>query len=123
MVVKQNPCRYCSSAFYDARRKQHISSFSEPCRSCEHIKSHEEYLKSKRKYEAGSVITSLEELLEQTWVIWHGYTKHVEMFRSMPIRVVENFIKNGSIRRAIQKNIEGGKNIDREDGAEVRDSN
>lgn len=58
---------------------------------------------SKRKFEAGEPITDLQTLLSQEWVIWHGQTKNVEMFRSMTIRTVEQFIKNGAFRKAERK--------------------
>jgi hypothetical protein len=54
-------------------------------------------------FEPGDPITELSELLNQEWVIWHGRTKHIEMFRSMPVRTVEQFIKNGAFRKAIRK--------------------
>lgn len=123
MEVKRNPCRNCPSAFHDDAVGRHISKFGEPCWSCEKIRSYKKYLESKRKYKAGSVITSFEELLEQTWVMWFGRTRHVEVLKSMPVRTVENFIKRGALQKAIRKNDEGGEFSDREDGAEVQNQN
>ena len=51
----------------------------------------------------GEPITSLEDLLKEDWVIWHGHTKHIEMFRSMSVRTVEHFIENHAFRKAIRK--------------------
>lgn len=99
--MKTNPCRYCIAAIeYKGR---HSPSYGIQCQECQHRKRHEEYLKSKRQFEPGDPIKSLSELLEQKWVIWHGHTKHIEMFRSMSIRTVEMFLKCGAFKKAIRK--------------------
>jgi hypothetical protein len=100
MALSRNPCRYCvASAEYKGR---HYPSKVE-CKQCKNKKDHEEFLKYKRKFEAGDPITDLNTLLHQEWVIFHGRTKHVETFRSMTIRTVESFLKNGAIHMAIRK--------------------
>lgn len=99
--MRQNPCRYCAAAIeYKGR---HYPSFTVECRLCENRKAHDKYLESKRQFEAGEPIRTISELLDQEWVIWHGYTKHIEMFRSMPVRTVERFLKNGAFQKAIRK--------------------
>ena len=70
---------------------------------CGNRKEYNRHLESKRMFEPGDPITELSELLNQEWVIWHGRTKHIEMFRSMPVRTVEQFIKNGAFRKAVRK--------------------
>lgn len=101
MTLSKNPCRCCVAAIeYKGR---HSPSFTVECQQCQHRKDHEEYLESKRKFKAGDPIKSMSELLEQEWVIWHGYTKHIEMFRSMSIRTVEMFLKCGAFKKAIRK--------------------
>ena len=100
MAVSRNPCRYCcESSKYTGRHFPGGTS----CRDCKYIKEHREYLKSKRKFVPGDPITSLPELLEQTWVMWYGHTKHIEMFKSMSIRTVEGFLRNGAFKKAIRK--------------------
>ena len=100
-MVTRNPCQYCvAAAVY---KNKHLPSFVVECKQCKPRKEHEEYLASKRKFEPGEPITDLQTLLSQEWVIWHGATKHIEMFRSMPVRTVEQFIKNGAFKEAIRK--------------------
>lgn len=99
--MRQNPCRYCALAF--VYKGKHIRSNTEECLKCENIKKHNEYLQSKRKFEEGDPITSIQELLEQEWVMWFHSTKHIEMFKSMTLRAVLNFINMGAIRKAVRK--------------------
>lgn len=101
MSVTRNPCRYCVAAF--VRKNSHLPSLKNECLTCQYQKEHREYLESKRMFEPGDPITELSELLKQEWVIWHGRTKHIEMFRSMSVRTVEQFIKNGAFRKAVRK--------------------
>ena len=99
--MKTNPCRFCVVAIeYKGR---HSPSYGIQCQECQYRKEHKKYLESKRKFKAGDPIKSLSELLEQEWVIWHGHTKHIEMFRSMSIRTVEMFLKCGAFKKAIKK--------------------
>ena len=106
MALSRNPCRYCvAAAVY---KKKHLPSFTIECRQCKPRKEHEEYLASNRKFTPGEPITDLQTLLSQEWVIWHDATKHIEMFRSMSVRTVELFIKNGAFRKAVRKeNVNG----------------
>ena len=53
-----------------------------------------------RKYNKGEPITSLTELLEQTWVIWRHKTIHIEVIKSWQIRFVVLEINNGRIFKA-----------------------
>lgn len=99
--MKRNPCRHCDSSFNNKGR--HMPSYSKECLNCEKLKRHREYLKSVRKFEEGDVITSLQELLECTWVMWGGSTKHIEVFKSMPLRAVLQLIKCGAIKKAVEK--------------------
>ena len=101
MNLSRNPCRYCVAAIeYKGR---HSPSFTIECQTCKNWQEHKDYLDSKRKFTPGDSITTWSELFKQTWVIWHGSTKHIEMFRSMPVRTVEMFLKNGAFRKAIRK--------------------
>lgn len=100
-MISKNPCRYCVAAIeYKGR---HSPSFTVECQQCQHRKEHEEYLESKRQFKACDPIKSMSELLKQEWVIWYGCTKHIEMFRSMPVRTVERFLALGAFKKAIRK--------------------
>ena len=99
--VSRNPCQYCVASV--SYKNRHYPNYTIECQRCEHNKAHKAYLESKRMFTAGEPITTMEELLQQEWVIWHGATKHIEMFRSMPVRTVEMFLKNGSLKKAIKK--------------------
>ena len=101
MALSRNPCRYCVAAIeYKGR---HSPSFTVECQQCKNRKEYNEYLNQKRMFIPGEPITSLEDLLKEDWVIWHGHTKHIEMFRSMSIRTVEMFLRNGAFNKAIRK--------------------
>lgn len=101
-MKSKNPCNGCRLSHIDYY-KHHAPSSSPYCIRCIYRKGYEEYKLSNRKFTPGEPITDLQTLLSQTWVIWHGHTKHIEMFRSMSIRTVEQFLKNGAFRKAIKK--------------------
>lgn len=103
MSVTRNPCRYCVAAFRDKRTGHHRPNFTVECQLCGNRKEYNRHLESKRMFEPGDPITELSELLKQEWVIWHGRTRHIEMFRSMSVRTVEEFLKHGTFRKAIRK--------------------
>ena len=102
--MKQNPCRYCvlSTKIFG----KHYSSHLEQCRDCENIKKHKEYLKTHRKFVEGEPITDLNELLQQEWVMWYHQTKHIEVFKSIQIRIVLRWLEIGAFRKAIRKESE-----------------
>ena len=102
--MKQNPCRYC--ALSTEISGKYYSSHLEQCRDCENLKKHKEYLKSQRKFVEGDPITDLSELLEQEWVMWYHQTKHIEVFKSMQIRIVLWWLEMGAFRKAIRKESE-----------------
>lgn len=101
--MKQNPCRYCALS-YEYKGKHYQGS--KECRQCENIKKHKEYLKSHRKFEVGEPIKTLDELLEQEWVIWGYKTTHIEVIKSLQLRLVLRLLENNSICKAIKKNME-----------------
>lgn len=102
--MKQNPCRYCalSTEVYG----KYYSSHLEQCRDCENLKKHKEYLKSQRKFVEGEPITDLNELLQQEWVMWYHQTKHIEVFKSMPLRIILQWLEIGAFRKTIRKESE-----------------
>ena len=78
-------------------------SWRKECYECENYKMHQRYLMEHRKFVCGKPITTVDELLNQEFVLFHGRTKHVEVIKSMPLRVVLNFLKSGSICEAVKK--------------------
>lgn len=103
--MKSNPCRRCEKAF--VWKNRHMPSFSkEDCKKCEKIKSHKKYLESKRKYIAGDLITSIDELLEQKeWVMWGDGIKHISVIKNLQLNTVIRFIGLGYFRKAIKKEV------------------
>lgn len=100
-MLSKNPCRYCVAS--NEYKGRHHPSFTVECQQCKNKKDHEEFLKYKRKFEAGEPIMDLQTLFDQEWVIWNGDTKHIEVFRSMTVRTVEMFLRNGTFYKAIRK--------------------
>ena len=103
--MRANPCRYCVLHYYDEPTKSYKQGYKEECLACENLKLHKEYLNSQRKFETGELITSIDDLLKETWVIWHNSTKHIEIFKSMPLRVVYGFLRAGAFRKAIPREL------------------
>lgn len=66
---------------------------------------HVEYLESKRKFEDGEPITSLEELLEQEYVMWFHRTKHIEVIKHAQLSTVLVWLEMGAIRKAVRKDV------------------
>ena len=99
--MRQNPCRYCILS--EEYKGVHYRGGDKKCETCEKYFAHREYLKSKRKFTEGEPINSIEELLKEEWVMWYGQTKHIEMFKSMPLRSVLRFLELGAIRKAVRK--------------------
>lgn len=96
-----NPCRKCE--FYFAYKNRHYPSYSETCRLCDKRKKYDEYKLSKRMFVAGDVITTLDELLEQEWVVWQGMTKHIEVIKHLQFKCVIGLIEGGYLRKAVRK--------------------
>lgn len=103
--MRVNPCRYCVLHNYDEPTKSYKPGYKKECLVCENLKLHKEYLNSQRKFEAGELITSIDDLLKETWVIWHNSTKHIEIFKSMPLRVVKTYLDNKKFRKAIPREL------------------
>ena len=99
--MKQNPCRYCSSAY--EHKGKHYPSFSNSCEECTYITEHKKYLQSKRMFEEGEQITTLDELLKQTWVMWYHSTRHIEVIKNNKINTVLKWLEVGAIRKAIRR--------------------
>lgn len=102
--MRQNPCRHC--ALSDKFGDRYVPSDDIKCVGCKNLKKHKEYLKAHRKFVEGDLITDLSELLEQEWVMWYHKTKHIEVFKSMQIRIVLRWLEMGAFRKAIRKESE-----------------
>ena len=76
------------------------------CVDCENLKKHVAYLDEHRKFIEGDPITDLPELLQQEWVMWYHKTKHIEVFKSMQMRIIMRWIEMGAFRKAIRKESE-----------------
>lgn len=103
MAVQRNPCRYCASSYHDKRTKHRIPALKPECNNCEWREEHKQYLQSKRQFIQGEPITDLNTLSEQEWVLWYGYTKHIEVIKSMTLRTVLMFLKKGAFYKAIKR--------------------
>lgn len=57
---------------------------------------------SRRKYRPGPKITSLNELMEQDFVYWHGKITHHSWFCNWQLRMTDQAIKCGVLRQAIK---------------------
>lgn len=103
--IKQNPCRYCVLA--DEYKGRHFPSlYLDKCLACEHRKRHNAYLKSQRKFEIGKPIKTIDELLEQEWIMWDDRLTHIEVIKSLQLRFVLKALKNNWFMKAIRKNTE-----------------
>ena len=99
--MRENPCRYC--ALSSRYKNKYRPGWLKECWTCQNLKIHQEYLRTQRKYEPGELITNIQDLLKETWVMWYGKTKHIETFKSMQLRTVIQSLDHGAIRKAISK--------------------
>lgn len=102
--MKQNPCRYCALSW--EHQGKHHPSYEKQCAECKNFKSHKEYLQSQRKFIEGELITSLDELLQQEWVMWYHNTKHIEVIKHTQLATVLQWLERGAFHKAIRKNVE-----------------
>ncbi len=99
--MRPNPCYDCDKSVVWQNR--HYPKHMSFCKSCKKRMKYEADLQSKRKYEAGDTIVSLDELLEQKWVIWNGSTKSIEVVKSLQLRTVLQLLGRGVFKKAIRK--------------------
>ena len=102
--MKQNPCRYCALSW--KHNDKHYPSYELPCAECENIKNHRAYLESKRMFEEGDPIKSLDELMKQEWVMWYHRTRHIEVIKHTQMATVLNWLDRGAFHMAIRKESE-----------------
>ena len=103
-MLKHNPCRYCALAI--EYKGEHFPNWDSKCGDCTNLRKHKNYLHMQRKFIEGTLITSLEELLQQEWVMWNHSTKHIEVVKSTQLRSVLQCLESGAFRRAIRKDTE-----------------
>lgn len=101
MTVRFVSCRYCSSA--TEYKHRHCPSFKDECTRCQYRKDHAVYLQNARKYAKGEVIATLDELMEQTLVIWRERTVHIESIKCMQYRGIIQELKGGRFYKAVSK--------------------
>ena len=99
--MRPNPCYDCDKSVVWQNR--HYPKHMSFCKSCKKRMKYEADLQSKRKYEAGDLIVSLDELLKQKWVIWNGSTKNIEIVKSLQLRTVLQLLERGMFKKAIRK--------------------
>lgn len=96
-----NPCRKCVFCF--THNSRCYPAYNKACNLCDKRKKYEKYKLSKRMFVPGDVITTLDELLEQEWVIWNGLTRHIEFIKHLQLSNVIRMIEIGSLRKAVRK--------------------
>lgn len=99
--MRPNPCYDCDKSVVWQNR--HYPKHMSFCKSCKKRMKYEADLQSKRKYEAGDPIVSVDELLKQKLVIWNGSTKNIEIVKSLQLRTVLQLLERGMFKKAIRK--------------------
>ena len=105
--MTKNPCRGCKHSwkYKDRHYPRYTKSKKDdkcPC-LCEKYMKHKEYLYSRRKFIPGDVITTLEELEKQKWVIWGDLTRHISVIMNLQYRTVKWHLSTGRFRYAIRR--------------------
>jgi hypothetical protein len=78
-------------------------SWREECFKCENLAKHQEYLNKHRKYEKGEQIKSLDELLQQEFVMWFNHTRHIEFIKNWQFNSILKQLENGKLYKAVKK--------------------
>ena len=99
--MRKNPCRHCSLHTEYKNRCYH--GYSEQCYTCKDLASHKAYLKTRKKYDTGEPITNIRDLLNETWVIWNGRAKHIEVVKSLTLRTVLQLLDKRILKKAVPK--------------------
>ena len=100
--MKKPDCKSCELMKANQENKGLFNIFVD-CDICDKMKKYEAFKESKRLYCKGAVITRLDTLLLQDFVMFHGRTKHIEVIKSMSLRVVLSYLKNNAFCYAINK--------------------
>ena len=67
------------------------------------LKKHREELDKRRMFRQGETITSIDELLKETWVICYGRTWQIKALMNLQLRCVLGWLEAGHICKAIRK--------------------
>lgn len=67
------------------------------------MRKHREELDKRRMFTCGETITSIDELLKETWVICYGRTWHIKALVNLQLRCVLGWLEAGHICKAIRK--------------------
>ena len=97
-----NPCHLCAAAHVSAGGR-YTPGRAQVCSYCTERKAFENYLESKRKYQEGAVITTLDELLKEEWIYWHGRARHHTVIRNQSLTFILLQLNRGEYHQAIKK--------------------
>ena len=67
------------------------------------IANHQEELDKRRMFMQGEPITTLDDLLKETWVICYGRTWHIKALMNLQLKCVLGRLEAGHICKAIRK--------------------
>ena len=67
------------------------------------IGKHREELDKRRMFKQGEPITTLDDLLKETWVIVYGRTWHIKAILNWQTKIVLSDLEKGYIYKAIKK--------------------
>lgn len=97
--MRKPDCRAC--------REKHSAEFAKStfgrCNDCRPMQKYQTQLASRRKFAQGETITTLDELLQQEWVVAHGRGKHIKAIKNMQLEIVLHWIEHGYFHKAIRK--------------------
>ena len=98
------PCSKCKYAVKLDSRSYSCDIFHQD--KCEKIMKYRRYLKSRRKYRPGELIVSLNTLMKQTFVYWHGKITHISVIKNQQYNVIMRGLEQGMFYKAIKKESE-----------------
>jgi hypothetical protein len=67
------------------------------------ISKHREELEKRRMFSQGEPITTMEDLLKETWVIVYGRTWHIKAILNWQTKIILNNLEKGHIYKAVRK--------------------
>lgn len=100
-MVKTNPCRFCINS--KVLSGKNIPGH--PNCPCENYELHQEYLESKRKYEPGEIIRTINELEQEILVFVTNWNKVVstKVIENLPYKLVLKMLKEERFCKAKRK--------------------
>jgi hypothetical protein len=67
------------------------------------ISKHREELEKRRMFSQGEPITTMEDLLKETWVIVYGRTWHIKAILNWQTKIILSDLEKGYIYKAVRK--------------------